>query len=222
VSCCALSGCGSHSGTNLQASDAKRLVLQRGDLPPGYTEIGAGAQNPFTANSVEPKRYGRQGGWYADYRRPPGVTTGALIVQSAVDVFGDSIGAGRELDADRTKLEPDAIPPPPFGDESVAGKVRGAGEPAALVYTIAWRRGNVTSLLVVTGLSGKLTRAEAVRLARRADARPEPDLRAVGRVRRVPRPERVDVRERRRVHRHALPAGGHRSPEPRRRRATLT
>lgn len=171
VACCALAGCGSHSGTTVQAVDAKHLVLQPGDLPSGYTEIGAGAQNPFTATSVDPKRYGRTGGWYADYRRPPGVTAGALIVQSAADVFGDAKGAGRELDADRAKVEANAIPAPRLGDESVAGKVQGAGRPAALVYTFAWRKDNVTSLLVVTGLSGRLTNAEAVRLARRANAR---------------------------------------------------
>ena len=170
VWCCALAGCGSHSGATVQAADAKHLVLQPGDLPSGYTEIGSGAQNPFTANSVDPRRYGRKGGWYADYRRPPGVTTGALIVQSAVDVFGDAKGAGRELDADRAKLEANAIPPPRLGDESVAGKVQGTGKPAAVVYTVAWRKGNVTSLAIVTGLSGKLTRAEVVKLARRADA----------------------------------------------------
>jgi hypothetical protein len=166
-----LSGCGSHSGTTVQASAAKRLVLQRGDLPSGYTEIGAGAQNPFTATGVDPKRYGRKGGWYADYRRPPGVMSGALIVQSAADVFGDAKGAGRELDAVRKRLEALAVPPPRLGDESVAAKIRGAGETAALIYTIAWRQANVTSLLVVTGLTGKLKRAEAVALARRAGAR---------------------------------------------------
>jgi hypothetical protein len=171
VSCCALAGCDSGPGKNVRPTQAKRLVLQRGDLPSGYTEIGSGAQNPFTANSVDPNRYGRTGGWYADYRRPSAVTTGALIVQSAVDVFDDAKGAGRELAADRERLEALAIPPPALGDESIAAKVQGAGENAALVYTIAWRKDNVASVLVVTGLSGKLTRAEVVRLARRANAR---------------------------------------------------
>jgi hypothetical protein len=171
VLCFALAGCGSGSGPTIQASDARHLVLQRSDLPAGYTEIGSGAQNPFTANSVDPKRYGRKGGWYADYRRPPGVTSGALIVQSAVDVFGDANGAGRELDANRKRLEASATPAPKLGDESTAGKVKGAGRPAALIYTVSWRKANVTSRLVVTGLSGKLKQAEVVRLARRADAR---------------------------------------------------
>jgi hypothetical protein len=166
-----LSGCGSHSGATVQAADAKRLVLQRGDLPAGYTEIGSGAQNPFTANSVDPERYGRKGGWSADYRRPPGITTGPLIVQSAVDVFGDAKSAGRELDADQARLEALAIPSPHLGEEAVAAKVQGSGKTAALVYTFAWRRANVTSLLVVTGLTGKLKRAEAVALARRAAMR---------------------------------------------------
>jgi hypothetical protein len=48
-------------------------------------------------------------------------------------------------------------------------------------------------------------------------SRPEPDLRAVGRVRGLPEPARVELGERRRVHRHALPARGDRPQEPRRR-----
>jgi hypothetical protein len=171
VSSGVLVACDSGSEKQVQASEAKGLVLQRGDLPSGYTEIGSGAQNPFTANSVDPKRYGRTGGWYADYRRPSDVTTGALIVQSAVDVFGDAEGAEREFDADRKRLEALAVPAPRLGDETVAAKVRGAGKIAALVYTVAWRRGNVESALVVTGLSGTLRRDEVMELARRADLR---------------------------------------------------
>jgi hypothetical protein len=165
---CLLCACGSHSGDTVQVSDAKRLVLQRGDLPSGYTAIGSGAQNPFTANTVDPERYGRKGGWFADYRRPPGVTTGALIVQSETDVFGDAKGARDELDADRARIEPNGLPAPQLGEEAAAGKVEGAGEPAAVVYTVAWRQDNVASSLVVTGLSGKLRLAEVLALARRA------------------------------------------------------
>jgi hypothetical protein len=146
-------------------------VLQRGDLPSGYTEIGSGKQNPFTANSVDPKRYGRKGGWFADYRRPPGATAGALIVQSAADVFGDAKGAGRELDADRARFKAIAAPAPRLGEEAIAARLQGSGKTAALIYTFAWRRANVTSFLAVTGLAGKLNRAQAVMLARRAAAR---------------------------------------------------
>jgi hypothetical protein len=170
LACCPLAGCGSHSDSTVDVSDAKGLVLQRRDLPSGYTPIGSGAQNPFTANTVDPKRFGRKGGWFADYRRPPGVTSGALIVQSEADVFGDSKGARSELAADRSRLEPDALPAPRLGDEAAAGKLAGAGKPAAVVYTVAWRQGNVASSLVVTGLSGKVRLAQVVAIARRAAA----------------------------------------------------
>jgi hypothetical protein len=170
AACCLLAGCGSHSESGVQVADAKRLVIQQKDLPAGYTPIGSGAQNPFTANSVDPKRFGRKGGWFADYRRPPRVTTGALIVQSEVDVFPDSKGAARELDADRGRLSTNAIPAPGVGEESFSAKVVGAGQPAAVVYTIAWRQRNAASSLVVTGLEGKLRVGQVVAIARRAAA----------------------------------------------------
>jgi hypothetical protein len=170
LSCCALVACGSGSERNVQPSEAKRLVLQQRDLGSGYAPIGSGAQNPFTARTVDPKRFGREGGWFADYRRPPAVTTGALIVQSVADVFGDAKGARSELAAVRSRLEPNGIPAPRLGDEVVAAKVTGTGKPAAVVYTVAWRQGNVASSLVVTGLSGKLRLGEVVALARRAEA----------------------------------------------------
>jgi hypothetical protein len=164
-------GCGSHAQRGIPVSDAKTLVLQPSDLPRGYTSIGAGAQNPFTAKDTDPKRFGRRGGWFADYRRPPGTTTGPLIVQSAVDIFDDSKGADRELEADRARLgtaRPIAVAR--IGDESFAAALEGTGKPGALIYTFVWRQQNVTSSLVVTGLRGKLRLTEAVALARRAAA----------------------------------------------------
>jgi len=167
-----LSGCGSHSKGGIPASAAKRLVLQPRDLPAGYTSIGGGAQNPFTAGSADPKRFGREGGWYADYRRAPGATAGALIVQSAVDVFGDSGGAGKELDAQRSRFgAANGVSLPQLGDESFAARVAAAGATGAVVYTVVWRQRNVASSLVVTGLKGKLARPNVTALARRAAAR---------------------------------------------------
>jgi hypothetical protein len=165
----ALAGCGSHE-SGVSAAKARKLVLQPSDLPPGYTSIGGGASNPFTAGSADPTRFGRKGGWFADYRRPPAVTTGALIVQSAADVFGDAKGAARELAADQRRLAANAIPAPGVGEESFASRVMGAGKPAAVVYTLVWHQRNVTSSLVVTGLDGKLRIGQVVALARRAAA----------------------------------------------------
>jgi hypothetical protein len=171
VAACLLAGCGGHRSSSIPVSAARTLVLQPRDLPAGYTSIGSGPQNPFTANSVDAKRYGRKGGWYADYRRPPGATSGPLIVQSQVDVFGDSGGAGRELAAERDRLGTrNAASVPPIGSDSVASKVEGAGKEGAVVYTIVWRERNVTSSLVVTGLRGKLHAPDVARLARRAAA----------------------------------------------------
>jgi hypothetical protein len=168
-----LVGCGSHaSGEEVSAARAKQLVLQPADLPRGFTSIGGGAQNPFTMKGIDPERFGRTGGWFADYRRPPQATTGPLIVQSAVDVFGDSKGADRELEAVRARLgTAHGIAGPRIGDESFATRLAGTGTPGALIFTLVWRQRNVTSSLVVTGLRGRLRLSEASALARRAAAR---------------------------------------------------
>jgi hypothetical protein len=166
-----LAGCGSHAESGVPAAKAKTLVLQPSDLPAGYTSIGAGRQNPFTAKDTDPKRFGRKGGWFADYRRPAPASTGPLIVQSEVDVFDDSKGADEELEAERERLAAASrIQVARLGDESFATKLEGTGKPGALVYTLVWRHANVTSSLVVTGLRGKLRLPEAVALARRAAA----------------------------------------------------
>jgi hypothetical protein len=169
----ALVGCGSHSsGEEIPAARAKQLVLQPGDLPRGFTSIGGGAQNPFTANDTDPKRFGRTGGWFADYRKAPQATNGPLIVQSQVDVFADSKGAGRELESVRARMRAArSIGAPRMGDESLATKVTGSGAPGALIYTFAWRQRNVVSTVVVSGLRGRLQLSESTALARRAAKR---------------------------------------------------
>lgn len=172
LAACVLAGCGSHSKGRIPALAAKTLVLQPRDLPAGYTSIGGGAQNPFTAGSADPERFGREGGWYADYRRAPGATAGALIVQSAVDVFGDTGGAEKEFGAQRSRFgSGNLISLPRLGDESFAARVAAAGTTGAVVYTVVWRQRNVASSLVVTGLKDKLARADVTSLARRAAAR---------------------------------------------------
>jgi hypothetical protein len=167
-----LAGCGSHSSGEVPVSKARQLVLQPSDLGSGYVSIGSGARNPFTAGQTDPKRFGREGGWFADYRRPPPGTRGALIVQSEVDVFGDDNGARQQVAADRERLwTVNATSIPRIGDESFATRVQGSGSPPPLVYTLVWRQRNVASTLVVTGLKGKLDPKQPVALARRAAAR---------------------------------------------------
>jgi hypothetical protein len=173
-----VAGCGAHSVREVPASKAKELVLQPTDLRKGFVSIGSGARNPFTASSTDPKRFDREGGWFADYRRPPPATRGALIVQSEVDVFGDEKGAAKEVDADRNRLgRSNSISVPRIGDESSAARVVGSGSPPAVVYTLVWRQRNVASSLVVTGLEGKLEPGEPVALARKAAARVDAALR---------------------------------------------
>jgi len=168
---CLLTGCGSHGERGVPVSAARSLVLQPRDLPAGYTAIGGGAQNPFTAGGADPKRFGREAGWYADYRRPPAATAGPLIVQSQVDVFGDSGGAAHELDADRARLGNPTVSLQGVGEESFVAKVEAPGPRGAVVFTVVWRDRNVASTLVVTGLKGKLRPGQVAALARTAAAR---------------------------------------------------
>jgi hypothetical protein len=167
-----LAGCGSHGDRGIPASRARELVLQPSDLPRGFRSIGGGAENPFTANDTDPERFGRTGGWFADYRKPPQATDGPLIVHSQVDVFDDAKGADRELESVRARFgTASSIEDPRLGEESVAAKVAGSGTPGALIYTFAWRQRNVVSTLVVSGLRGRLELSEAAALGRRAAKR---------------------------------------------------
>src|SRR3954462_57093 len=98
----ALSGCGSSEGSRLSEGDLAKLVLQTGDLP-GFDQFDEGRQVASDAHPgprFDPTRFGRQDGWKARYHRGGGPQTrGPLVVESRVDVFGDSGGAERDLDA---------------------------------------------------------------------------------------------------------------------------
>jgi hypothetical protein len=171
----ACAACGAHSGPSVDASRAKELVLQPSDLPVGFVSIGSGRSNPLAqaGGGANPKRFGRVGGWYADYRRPPNTTTsGPLVVQSTVDVFANVDGARKEFAAADARFGSGArVRVARLGDESFAVELVGPGTPGVRIDTFIWRQANVTSNLAVTGTRRKLTLAQSFAIARRQAAR---------------------------------------------------
>jgi len=171
----ACAGCGSHAKPAVGAARARQLVLQQSDLPFGFTSIGSGASNPLAqaGGDADPKRFGRTGGWFADYRRPPNTTTsGPLVVQSSVDVFSGVDGARRDFTASKRRFGGGGtVRAGRLGDESYAVELVGPGTPGVRVDRFVWRSANVTASLVVTGTRRKLTLAQSSALARRQAAR---------------------------------------------------
>jgi hypothetical protein len=170
-------GCG--SGPQVKARDLPRLVLQPRDLPPAFIRFAAGKQATadVTGESrADPVRFGRLGGWVARYRLPGGerAESGPQIVESRADVFEGGGGADRDLDAYRSDLSELARPAgsrtlqaPSLGDEAFAvTTAQGAGRFRIRLYTLVWRKANVSAALSATGFDRRFTFMQALALAR--------------------------------------------------------
>jgi hypothetical protein len=174
------SGCmGGGDSAAIDKSELKALVLQPEDLPRAFIRFDEGRQTRIDqpgGTLAEVDRYGRQDGWKARYRRPgSSATRGPLVVESKVDVFDGSGGAEQELEAERDAIVEglhvdDAAPK--LGEESfVATGTQGSGRFAVRFYLVAWRHDNATSTVLANGFEGKFTRAQALDLARKQEAR---------------------------------------------------
>ena len=173
------SGCMGDDSSAIDKSELKGLVVQPSDLPNAFIRFDEGRQTRIDqpgGTLAEVDRYGRQDGWKARYRRPGSpATKGPLVVESKVDVFGDSGGAEKELAAERDdvveglRVEGDA---PGLGDESfVATGTQGSGRFAVRSYLVAWRHENAAATVLANGFEGKFTREQAIELARKQQAR---------------------------------------------------
>jgi hypothetical protein len=163
----------------IDKSELKELVVQPSDLPKAFIRFDEGRQTRIDqpgGTLAEVDRYGREDGWKARYRRPGSpATKGPLVVESKVDVFGDSGGAEKELAAEREdiveglRIEGDGAD---LGDESfVATGTQGSGRFAVRSYLVGWRHENAAATVLANGFDGKFTRAQAVELARKQQAR---------------------------------------------------
>jgi hypothetical protein len=173
----------------IDSRELRHLVLQPGDLPPVWVRFDHGRQVQADApagSRADPARFGRLDGWKARYRRPGTPTTaGPLVVESRADVFDDSEGADRDLDAFRDDARGGGgfsfslVDAPKLGEESVAGTLlQGSGPTAVRFLVIAWRDENVMASVLVNGFARRTSLANALALARKQQKRIE---RAAGR-----------------------------------------
>ena len=173
----AAAGCMGGDEATFEAKELDGMVLQQADLPEGWIRFDEGRQVRADAprgERADPRRFGREEGWKARYRRPGSAQTrGPLVVESRADVFTDADGARDELETHRDEVAADLLERhPDLGDEAFAATFRqGSGRLAVRFYLIVWRDENVTASVFVNGFEGKLTLAQSVELARKQQRR---------------------------------------------------
>jgi hypothetical protein len=178
-----LAGCaGGGGGASIERGELRSIVLQPSDLPSVFQRFDEGrqgrAEQPGGLRG-DPARFGRVEGWKARYRRPGSArTSGPLVIESRVDLFGDSDGATEELDTLESGVDMRLLAQAPdLGDDAFAATVRQpSGVPGASgvrFYLVAWRQGNVTASVSVNGFEGRLELDDALALARKQQQRIE-------------------------------------------------
>jgi hypothetical protein len=171
-----LAGCGG-GGDSLEASDLRDLVLQPAELP-AFQRFDEGRQLLGDARPgarMDPGRFGREDGWKARYRRIDRSAVGPQVIESRADLFGDDDGARKVLGAARREHDDTEGATPlaglTLGDESAGYVLVEPGLHPVVTYRIEWRDGRVTASITVNGFEGRLTRNDALALARTQDAR---------------------------------------------------
>jgi hypothetical protein len=163
----------------IDKSELKGAVLQPGDLPRVFIRFDEGRQTRIDqpgGTLADVERFGRQDGWKARYRRGGSPsTTGPIVIESKVDIFDDSDGAKKELEAERGELVEglrleDAAPD--VGEDSfVATGTEGSGRFKVRFYLVGWRHENAAATVLANGFERKLTREQVIDLARKQQAR---------------------------------------------------
>lgn len=174
----ALGGCGD-AERGIPTDALARVVLQPDDLPASFTRFDFGRQVRLDmppAERGDAMRFGRLGGWKARYRRAGSrATSGPLVVESRADAFKDGGGAKNELQA--IEAEWGAAGPTETldsgpGDAALTRSLtQGSGQFSVRFFEVAWRYRNVVGLVSANGFSGKVTLADALRLARKQQQR---------------------------------------------------
>ena len=172
-------GCMGGDSAAIDPSELKGLVLQREDLPPAFMLFDEGRQvrtDQPGGTLADVKRFGRQDGWKARYRRAGSAATrGPLVLESKIDVFGKADGARAELEALRSNLTEGLHLTggvAQLGDESIlATGTQGSGRFAVRFYLVGWRYENATASVFANGFDGKFTREQVVELARKQQGR---------------------------------------------------
>jgi hypothetical protein len=170
-------GCmGGDDGGGYSETDLERMVLLTDDLEgSGWTRFDWGPQTGSdqpTGPRSDPARFGRVDGWKARYRRPGSrQTSGPLVVESRADVFDTPDGARSDFDAYGSELETSGTPleeVPGLGERAIVGMLM---QDDVQFFLVMWRDANAVAAVNVNGFVGKLTREQALELARKQQAR---------------------------------------------------
>jgi hypothetical protein len=169
--------CMGGDGAVYERAELERMVIQPGDLPKVWSRFDAGRQvlaDQPTGERSDPSRFGRVEGWKARYRRPGSPRTkGALVIESRADVFDGEDGARQDFEAYRDELTASGTSvedEPGLGDDAIVstlvqGDVR--------FYLVLWRDANAVASVNVNGFARRLSRRDAVDLARKQQRRIE-------------------------------------------------
>ena len=162
-------GCaGGEEDAAITESELSNVVLQPQDLPDPFTQFDEGK----LVRSDTPRG---TGGWKARYKRPgSSSTSGALVVESRVDLFSSEASARADLRAVEQQLAAagyEELRAPRLGDETNAVRLTQGGATGVVFFTVTWREENALAAIAVNGFRGKVTLAEAVALARKQQRR---------------------------------------------------
>ncbi len=174
-----VAGCGGGSAKHdaISTSAAPGLVLQQSALGPAFTQFDGGKQvlaDRLPGPRFDTTRFDRIGGWKARFKRAGGnETRGPLVVESRLDLFATDDGAKKDYGAYLLQYHDatgNALAG--LGDEAHSFTfTTGSGQFAVRYFTIAWRERNATASVSVNGFDGKLTLADALKLARAQERR---------------------------------------------------
>jgi hypothetical protein len=175
----AAAGCGGGSDdAGYESGQLEDMVVLADDLEGRqWTRFDWGKQvrsdQPAGPRS-NPARFGRLDGWKARYRRPgTRQTSGPLVVESRADVFEDKGGARQDYEAYGSELERAGLrlePQSGLGDAAIVATLVNEG---VRFYLVQWRHDNSVASINVNGYEGKLTKEQAVELARKQLSRME-------------------------------------------------
>jgi len=162
--------------------DTRTMVIQLADLPTGFgVDQGAYVSNAELAKDGDSRKdyvkLGRLTGYNVTYKRPG--LGGVLVLDAFASIYRSNAGAHDSL---RLSLSGAAkhggpsfrwIPSgPALGSEArvyaVSAKQNGM---AVDYYTVAWRHGRVFAEVICGGVSGRISPAQAMALARKQEAR---------------------------------------------------
>ena len=157
----------------------RSLVLQPVDVGRGFAQFDEGPQDFLDYHPGprrDPRRFGREGGWKARFRRSGSGKTGPLLIESRADVFPDEEAAEEDIDAYEEEFSQTVkeagerahlLTLSPIGDRSTAITFdQGQGSGAVRYFRIAWRERNVTAFVGVSGFASSISASDALRLAR--------------------------------------------------------